>query len=127
MSTVDHPKHYNTGQIEVIDAIEDWKLSFHLGNVVKYVARAMHKGNALEDLQKAMWYLQRQIDILSGGASPKEEAKEEAPWEPLQPFSLFHRLWTKAVGTPYYVKPQWRKFENWLLQNIPDFRTADWD
>lgn len=61
MSTVDHPKHYNAGRIEVIDAIEDWKLGFHLGNVVKYVARAEHKGKPLEDLQKAQWYLNRAI------------------------------------------------------------------
>lgn len=64
MSTVDHPKHYNAGRIEVIDAIEDWKLSFHLGNVVKYVARAEHKGKPLEDLKKAQWYLNRAIEKL---------------------------------------------------------------
>lgn len=62
MSVVDHPPHYNVGKIEVIDAIEDWKLGFHLGNVVKYVARAEHKGNALEDLRKARWYLDRLIE-----------------------------------------------------------------
>jgi hypothetical protein len=64
MSNVDHPKHYNTGRIEVIDAIEDWRLCFHLGNVVKYVARAQHKGKALEDLKKAAWYLDRKIKKL---------------------------------------------------------------
>lgn len=64
MSTVDHPKHYNAGRIEVIDAIEAWKLGFHLGNVVKYVARAEHKGKPLEDLKKAVWYLNRAIEKL---------------------------------------------------------------
>lgn len=64
MSAVDHPKHYNAGRIEVIDAIEDWKLGFHLGNVVKYVARAEHKGKPLEDLKKAVWYLNRAIEKL---------------------------------------------------------------
>lgn len=64
MSAVDHPKHYNAGKIEVIDAIEDWKLGFHLGNVVKYVARAEHKGKTLEDLHKARWYLNRAIEKL---------------------------------------------------------------
>lgn len=61
MSAVDHPKHYNAGRIEVIDAIEDWQLGFHLGNVVKYVARAGRKGPPLEDLKKAQWYLDRAI------------------------------------------------------------------
>lgn len=64
MSTVDHPKHYNAGKIEVIDAIEDWGLGFHLGNVVKYVARANYKGKPLEDLKKAQWYLNRAIEKL---------------------------------------------------------------
>lgn len=59
--TVNHPAHYNSGKIEVIDAIEDWKLGFHEGNVVKYVARAKHK-NGLEDLKKAQWYLTRLIE-----------------------------------------------------------------
>jgi len=63
-NTVDHPKHYNYGAIEVIDVIEDWELGFHLGNAVKYIARARHKGSELEDLKKAQWYLTRFIDKL---------------------------------------------------------------
>lgn len=59
---VDHPSHYNQGKIEVIDAIEDWELGFHLGSAVKYIARSKHKGKEKEDLQKAMWYIQRFID-----------------------------------------------------------------
>jgi hypothetical protein len=59
--TVNHPAHYNAGSIEVIDAIDDWKLSFCLGNSVKYIARAKHKGRELEDLKKALWYLQHEI------------------------------------------------------------------
>lgn len=61
---VNHPSHYNAGSIEVIDAIEDWDLGFHEGNVVKYVARAKHKGKELEDLKKARWYLERKIQEL---------------------------------------------------------------
>lgn len=61
---VDHPAHYTFGAIEVIDAIEDWNLGFHEGNVVRYVARARHKGRELEDLRKARWYLDRRISRL---------------------------------------------------------------
>jgi hypothetical protein len=61
---VNHPRHYNEGGIEVIDAIEAWRLGFHLGNVVKYVARANYKGKPLEDLKKAQWYLNRAIEKL---------------------------------------------------------------
>jgi hypothetical protein len=64
MSAVNHPSHYNSGKIEVIDAIEDWHLGFHLGNAVKYIARAEHKGKTIEDLQKARWYLDREISRL---------------------------------------------------------------
>lgn len=61
---VNHPAHYNTGKIEVIEAIEDWKLGFALGNAVKYIARAGHKGDELEDLRKAAWYIDRRIKQL---------------------------------------------------------------
>tara|TARA_B100000900_G_scaffold270999_1_gene231449 strand:+ start:86 stop:316 length:231 start_codon:yes stop_codon:yes gene_type:complete len=60
-SSVNHPKHYNSGTIEVIDAIEDWEMGFCDGNVIKYVARHKHKGKPIEDLKKAKWYLERLI------------------------------------------------------------------
>ena len=59
---VNHPPHYKTGGIETIDFIEAKGLNYRLGNVVKYITRAEHKGNRKEDLQKALWYLQREID-----------------------------------------------------------------
>lgn len=59
---VNKPKHYTTGKYEVIDVIEDWNLNFRLANAVKYIARHQHKGKPLEDLKKALWYLQREID-----------------------------------------------------------------
>ena len=58
---VDHPSHYNQG-IETIEYIESWSMNFNTGNVIKYVTRAGYKDNKLEDLKKAMWYLQREID-----------------------------------------------------------------
>ena len=60
-SNVNHPKHYNTGKIEVIEAIEEWEMGFCDGNVIKYVARHKHKGRPIEDLKKAKWYLERLI------------------------------------------------------------------
>lgn len=62
---VNHPPHYTTGKIEVIDFIEDKQLGFHLGNSVKYIARSAFKGTELEDLKKARWYLDRQIANLT--------------------------------------------------------------
>lgn len=49
---VNHPSHYTRGKIEVIDFIEDQQLPYHLGNVIKYIARAGYKGDKLEDLKK---------------------------------------------------------------------------
>ena len=59
---INWPKHYNAGNIQPIDAIEDWKLDFRLANAVKYIARHAHKGTAKKDLEKAIWYVQRFID-----------------------------------------------------------------
>lgn len=63
---VNHPSHYTDGKIEVIEYIEDKKLNFNLGNAVKYISRAGKKDPAkmVEDLQKAAWYLNREISNL---------------------------------------------------------------
>lgn len=58
---VNHPPHYTTGGIETIDFIEAKGLGYNLGNAVKYISRAEHKGNVLEDLKKAAFYLDREI------------------------------------------------------------------
>ena len=63
---VNRPSHYTDGNIEVIDFIDDKKLGFCLGNVVKYVARAGKKNpdKEIEDLEKAEWYLKHYIEKL---------------------------------------------------------------
>ena len=61
---VNHPAHYKAGGIETIDFIEAKNLGYNLGNVVKYITRADHKGNKLEDLKKAQWYLNRAVTTL---------------------------------------------------------------
>lgn len=62
---VDHPEHYNRGAFETIDVIEDWGLNFNVGNAVKYISRYEHKNNPKQDLRKAIWYLEREIDSLN--------------------------------------------------------------
>ena len=71
---VNHPSHYNDGEIEVIDYIEDKGLNFHLGNVVKYISRAGKKcpDKEIEDLKKAKWYLDRYIEMLERRNNEKE-------------------------------------------------------
>ena len=59
---INHPKHYCEGRkYEPIDVIEDWGLGMHGGNAVKYISRAGRKGDAIEDLEKARWYVDRYV------------------------------------------------------------------
>lgn len=76
MDAVNHPAHYNSGKIEVIEAIEDWELPYHRGNAVKYLVRAGRKdpSKEIEDLRKAVWYINREIELLEcalDGHSPR--------------------------------------------------------
>jgi hypothetical protein len=86
-SMVSHPPHYNAGKIEVIEFIEDQALGFHRGNAVKYIARAGKKlpdrvsvesyiSKEIEDLEKAVWYLRREIECV------KARAEKRAPIRP---------------------------------------------
>ena len=74
---VNHPSHYTDGNIEVIDFIEDKKLNYHRGNAVKYICRAGKKDPAkeVEDLQKAVWYINREIQRLE--AKKQKDARAE--------------------------------------------------
>lgn len=58
---ISHPAHYTATAVEPINVIEEWQLGFHLGNAVKYIARCELKGKPIEDLEKARWYLDREI------------------------------------------------------------------
>ena len=79
---VNHPAHYKShpSGIEVIEITEH--MNFTLGNVVKYVLRSEHKGNQLEDLKKARWYLHREITRLEK-AQRAEDQRHQAIREAL--------------------------------------------
>ena len=62
---VNHPDYYVIG-IEPIEDIESWKLNFSLGNAIKYILRSPYKGKQIEDLEKARWYIDREINRLKG-------------------------------------------------------------
>ena len=63
---VNHPSHYTSGSIEVIEFIEDQKLPYHLCSAMKYICRAGKKDptKTVEDLQKAVWYINRYIGLM---------------------------------------------------------------
>ena len=67
MGIVNNPQHYNNGKVEIIDCIESivsghGEKAYLVGNIVKYLARAPHKGNYEQDLRKAKWYLNRLME-----------------------------------------------------------------
>jgi hypothetical protein len=77
---VNHPEHYTFGRYEVIDVLEDWfPADPLLWQVGKYIARAGHKGNMLEDLKKAAWYLNRRIERLTIGQAKNNRLDEATP------------------------------------------------
>ena len=73
---VNSPKHYAGEKLHAIDVIEDFKLNFHLGNAVKYIIRSKKKGDKVENLRKAIWYLEREI-YNNGGVVPCVSAVAE--------------------------------------------------
>lgn len=70
---VNNPKHYSRLSPQPIDLINDWGLNFNLGNAVKYIARAGHKTDAIEDLQKAIFYINYEISRMAYGKKPEEK------------------------------------------------------
>lgn len=95
---VNKPSHYAEGrQFETIEVIEDWKLSYRLGNCIKYVSRAGRKGDRRQDLEKAAWYLQREIESIdkpSQYAPPADVQYEDVlrPTGCIRVYELAHEL-----------------------------------
>ncbi|KKN57623.1 hypothetical protein LCGC14_0559950 [marine sediment metagenome] len=108
---VNHPKHYNMGKFEIIDIIEDWDLGFHLGNAVKYIARARHKGKENEDVRKAIWYLKRYIKkrYIKKSIITKNQNSTEA----ILKFILYIEEFLKSENT--------LKIEDHLLSRVEEF------
>ena len=69
---VNHPSPYVKG-IEPIDIIESWDLNFSLGNAIKYILRSPYKGKQIEDLEKARWYIDREINRLKDEEAHRKE------------------------------------------------------
>lgn len=75
MEQVNHPEHYNKhpSGVECIDIIEH--MSFNLGNAIKYIWRADLKGQPTQDLEKAIWYITREL-------GRRKKAQDELPRNP---------------------------------------------
>ena len=91
MELVNHPSHYNMGEVEVIDIIEslvkdidDGALGFNVGSSLKYILRSPYKENMCRDLNKAVWHLQRAIKILEDNCTFEYEDIVENEIEDIQ-------------------------------------------
>ena len=79
MTSFYNPPYYNRGKIEVWDFIRDQELNYHLGNVIKYVCRAGHTGDPLEDLDKAIHYLINERDYQRHGSNNHSRPTRNLP------------------------------------------------
>ena len=98
---VNRPSHYAEGRkYEPIAVIEDWSLGYHLGNALKYISRAGRKQNTIEDLRKAVWYVNREIDRLEGDT--QEEAVQnflaESVYDEICLADKCGTLWDPSTG-----------------------------
>jgi hypothetical protein len=117
------PLHYNTGKIEVIEFLEDQKLNFHRANAVKYITRAGRKSpeKEIEDLEKAAWYINRDIELLK---SQKEKR------EPIRPNDMTTQKgeaqkWkdekTGFTWEYYYNRVNWDEANSAFCLMLPNF------
>jgi len=108
---VDHPPHYGGKDdvYEAIKVIEAWGLNFSLGNAVKYICRAGKKpgASALEDLRKAAWYLNHELERLQMSSNGADPGALEAPEAllPLVNLTLHDFIPSLRVGMPMVVCP----------------------
>lgn len=93
------PSHYTHGPMEVIDIIEGFGLGFTLGNTIKYILRSDKKGRPVEDLEKARWYLDREISRRKKADGSSEHAA--APEIPQA------RGCSKCGNTTHIIGPTW--------------------
>lgn len=78
MSNAIKPEHYNRLNPQPKDVIRAWGLNFNLGSAVKYISRAGHKDDIVQDLKKAQEFIQFEIDAIEGArAERKDKPKHE--------------------------------------------------
>ena len=100
MTSFYNPPYYNRGKIQVWDFIRDQELNYHLGNVIKYVCRAGHKGDPLEDLDKAIHYLINERDYLRHGSNNHTRSTRNLPEQSSEgvPFNVSRWKFDKSGG-----------------------------
>ena len=82
---MESPSHYTRGSIEVWDLIRDQELNYHLGNAIKYICRAGYKDSKVEDLKKAIHYLENELHHTTLQIDESERSSNRIPysvWDP---------------------------------------------
>ena len=100
MTSFYNPPYYNRGKIQVWDFIRDQELNYHLGNVIKYVCRAGHKGDPLEDLDNAIHYLINERDYRRHGSNNHSSPTRNLPEQSSEgvPFNVSRWKFDKSGG-----------------------------
>ncbi len=80
------PGYYKRGSIETWDFIRDKDLNFHLGNAIKYIVRAGYKDSKTEDLEKAIHYLQNELENTNTTRTSERIQTEFRDWEDQHPY-----------------------------------------
>lgn len=75
------PNYYNRGRIPVWDFIRDQELDFHKGNAIKYICRAGYKGSAIEDIEKAIHYLENELQHLTDTSERVQTCLSDSIWD----------------------------------------------
>jgi hypothetical protein len=88
-NTVDHPKHYNFSDLEVIDVIDSWNLNFYQAKIIKYLSRYKYK-NGVQDLKKAAWYLDRLIVLTEKNPPAVATLSDQDPINRPAHYTLFY-------------------------------------
>ena len=118
---INSPAHYAEGRkYETIDVIEDWNLNFRLGNAVKYLSRTGRKdpSKAVEDLRKAVWYIEREITALKA---------EEVPFE-LVYDEVVDYLATEEADVDDQALEYWDTDDSYMFEpNVTAATEKDWE
>lgn len=111
---VNHPPHYTShpSGVECIDVTEHY--NFCVGNAIKYLWRAGLKNDAIEDLKKARWYVDREIQRLTRGEPEAFSAPEPRQWKSLKDvadgvyvvFDVTGRQWFSYAGQSFWMTHQ---------------------
>lgn len=127
MSNAINPEHYNRLNPQPKDVIRAWGLNFNLGSAVKYISRAGHKDDIVQDLKKAQEFIQFEIDAIEGARAESVKdlvayQKKVLRHEIVHAFLYESGLWQNAYGSKCWAKNE--EMIDWMAIQIPKIQRA---